>query len=84
MKNIPKFTYESEDDVLNIWFSKKPIDYAEQTGDVIMHFTEDGEAVYMEILDASDFLKKAVVQLPKKFKDELLNFPQTAISHQIE
>ena len=53
-----KIKYEKEDDVLMIEFNDKPIDYAEQSGDLIMHFSPKREAVLLEILDASKFLKK--------------------------
>lgn len=54
-----KIKYESEDDVLNIWLSRKPIDFAEDDNGVITHYTEDREPVYIEILDASRFFKKS-------------------------
>lgn len=79
MKNIPKFTYETEDDVLNIWLSKKPIDFAEQSGDIIIHFTKDNEPVYIEILDASYFLKQAVTKLPTKVL-ETFTFPSYPVA----
>lgn len=83
-KNIPKMIYETEDDVLNIWFSRKPIDYAEQTGDVIVHFTKDNQAVYIEILDASKFLKEANSILPKKIQKQVLPEQiQASIAHKI-
>lgn len=76
--------YETEDDVLNIWFSRKPIDYAEQTGDVIVHFTKNNQAVYIEILDATKFLKEANRILPKKIQKQVLPEQiQTAIAHKI-
>lgn len=83
-KSSPEMIYEPEDDVLNIWFSRKPIDYAEQTGDLIVHFTKDNETVYMEILDASKFLKEANSMLPKKIQKQVLpEAIQTAIAHKI-
>lgn len=65
----PKFSYESEDDVLNIWLSRKRIDYAEQSGDIIVHFTVNHEPVYIEILDASRFLREQSKALPKEVKE---------------
>ena len=53
-----KILYEPEDDVLNIWLSKKPIDYAEDNEGMIIHYTKDNDPVYIEILDVSRFLKK--------------------------
>lgn len=55
----PKIVYEQEDDVLNIWLSKKPYDFAEDENGVITHYNKDREPVYIEILDASRFLKKS-------------------------
>lgn len=53
-----KVLYEPEDDVLNIWLSRKPIDYADDTNGVIVHYTKDDEPVYIEILDATKLLKR--------------------------
>jgi len=78
----PNFTYEPEDDVLNIWLSKKPIDFAEQSGNLIVHFTENNEPVYIEILDASKFLKKAASALPRLVKESLFTSPSSpSIAH---
>ncbi|OGG13807.1 hypothetical protein A2875_00920 [Candidatus Gottesmanbacteria bacterium RIFCSPHIGHO2_01_FULL_46_14] len=63
-----KIRYEPEDDVMMIEFNKKPIDYAEQSGDLIMHFSPKGEAVLLEILNASDFLKETSRALPPKIR----------------
>ena len=54
--------YEPEDDVLNIWLPRetgKRIDHAEDDNGIIIHYTEDDEPVYIEILDASRFLKSS-------------------------
>ena len=66
-----KVIYEKKDDVLNIWLSKKPIDYAEDTDGVIVHFTKNNEPVYIEILDASRFLKETTKSLPKELQKQL-------------
>jgi len=66
----PKFVYEKEDDVLNIYISKEPIDYAEQSKDVIVHFNKKDKPVYIEILDASNFLKRQGEALPKEIKQK--------------
>lgn len=70
------FRYDKEDDVLMIWFSKEKIDFAEQSGDVIMHFSKKKRPVLMEILDASAFLKQTVTQFPKSIIESLL--PQSS------
>jgi len=76
--------YEQEDDVLNIWLSRKPIDYAEQTGDVIVHFTKKSEAVYIEVLDASRLLKDFGKTLPVNLKQDWLSTPTASIAHRIK
>ncbi len=57
-------SYESEADVLRIETSSKPIEYAAQMGNAIVHFSPDGVPVYFEILEASRFLKQASKLLP--------------------
>ncbi len=66
-----KMRYEKDDDVLMIWFSKNPVDYAEQTGNIIMHFTKDNRPVLMEVLDASAFLKHTSEALPTSMKQRI-------------
>ncbi len=56
-KNSLKIIYEPEDDVLNIWLSKKLYDYAEDENGVITHYTKKREPVYIEILFASRLFK---------------------------
>ena len=66
-----KVVYEKEDDVLNIWLSKKPIDHAEEIEGVITHFTKDNKPVYIEILEASRFLKETTKSLPKELQKQI-------------
>ena len=66
-----KFRYDKEDDVLMIWFSKDQIDYAEQTKDVIVHFSSKNKPVLMEILDASAFIQQTSRILPQKIKQQI-------------
>jgi uncharacterized protein YuzE len=54
-----KISYEPEADVLTVEASRKPIDYAREVGNVIVHFSKKGEPVLFEILDASRFFMKA-------------------------
>lgn len=68
-----KFRYDKEDDVLMIWFSKEPIDHAEQVKDVIVHFSKNDRMVLMEILDASKFLKETSEVLPPKIRQQVLS-----------
>lgn len=63
--------YDKNDDVLMVWFSKKPVDYAEQAGDIIMHFTKDNHPVLMEILNASAFLMHTSQALPPDLRQRI-------------
>ena len=54
-----KISYEYEADVLTVESSNKPIDYAKEIGNVVVHFTKKDEPVLFEILDASKFFTKA-------------------------
>lgn len=65
-----KLRYEKEDDILMIWFSKEPVDYAEQTGDLIVHFSKKNTPVLMEILNATKFLKKTTSVFPKSLRTQ--------------
>lgn len=58
-KQSPKISYEPEADVLMWEVSNKPIDYAREIGNVIVHFNKTNNPVLIEILEASDFLNKA-------------------------
>lgn len=66
------FRYDKEDDVLMIWFSKDNINFAEQTGNVIMHFSKQKRPVLMEIIDATAFLKHAAMKFPKNIIKSIL------------
>ncbi len=58
--------YHRESDVLAITLSADPIDYAEQTGDLIVHFSPKRHAVLLEFLDASKFLTRIIASIPSK------------------
>lgn len=66
-----KFRYDKEDDVLMVWFSKEPVDHAEQSKNIIMHVSKTNKPVLMEILDASSFLSKTTKLLPPNVKRQL-------------
>ncbi len=51
-----RIRYSKDVDALLIELSDKPIDYAEDEGQMIIHFSKDGEPVLLEILDAKDFI----------------------------
>ncbi len=51
-----KISYNREQDILMYEISDEPIDYAEEVGNIIVHFTKGGRPVLLEVLDASEFL----------------------------
>jgi hypothetical protein len=56
-----RINYEQEDDILMIETGLAgTIDHAEHTGSFISHFSEDGQLLLLEILDASEFLSTLV------------------------
>ncbi len=56
-----KVRYNRDDDVLLVeTMPEARIDYAEQSGPLIAHFTADGALILLEILDASRFLTSAL------------------------
>lgn len=64
-KQSKKISYEKEADVLRVELSRSPIDYAEEFGPFVIHFNRRRLPVYVELLNASRFLKesqKAFVQ----------------------
>lgn len=78
-----KFKYSKQDDVLMIELSKEPIEYAEQTGDLIVHFSPKREAVLLEILDASGFLKGINKVLPLQLQSGIFTKPHS-VAHRIK
>lgn len=66
-----KLRYEKEDDVMMVWFNKDPVDYAEQTGDLIVHFSKKNTPVLLEILNASKFLQQTSQILPLNIRKQI-------------
>jgi len=58
-KNKVKISYEPDADVLMWEITDKPIDFAKEVGDVVVHFTKNNVPVLIEILEASRFFSKA-------------------------
>ena len=56
-----KFNYNREVDILKIWLSDEPFDYAEESAGVIAHLTEDGKPAAPEIRSARDFVPSSVI-----------------------
>lgn len=61
-----KIRYSKDVDALIIELSNKPIDYAEEEGQMIVHFDKDGELVLLEILDAKEFVMSSLVSVLKE------------------
>jgi len=78
-----KIKYNKEDDILLVPLNDQKIDYAEQSGDLIVHFSPKRQAVLLEILDASQFLKKAASALPKVVKESILT-SSLSVAHKIK
>jgi len=62
---MTKIKFSKDVDALLIELSNKPIDYAEESEQLIVHFTKSGEPVLLEILDARDFLLNSLSSLIK-------------------
>ena len=58
-KTKVKISYEPEADILMWEITNKPIDFAKEIGDVVVHFTKNNTPVLIEILEASKFLARA-------------------------
>jgi hypothetical protein len=57
--SVTKIRYRREDDTMLIEISSERVDFAEEMGPLIVHFTEDRKPVLLEILDASEFIATA-------------------------
>jgi uncharacterized protein YuzE len=51
-----KVRYDRGEDILMIRVSDESIDYAEEIGPMVVHFTKEGKPVLFEIIDAAEFL----------------------------
>ncbi|MCJ7445199.1 MAG: DUF2283 domain-containing protein [Methanotrichaceae archaeon] len=58
-----RIKYSKDVDALLVELSDKPIDYAEEERQIIVHFTKDGEPVLLEILDAKEFMMGSLTSL---------------------
>jgi len=64
---VYKAKYDPEVDVLLLVFRDEGrIDYAEEVGDMIIHYGSNGEIIMVEILSASKVISKLVETLAKK------------------
>jgi uncharacterized protein YuzE len=62
-----KIKYDGDADVLTIVLKEKgKLSHAEEVGDIVVHFDEDGKPLFMEILKASKIVPLMVEGLAKK------------------
>jgi uncharacterized protein YuzE len=62
-----KIKYDEEADVLTVVVAEKgKLSHAEEVGDIIVHFDENGKPLFMEILKASKIVPLMVQSLAKK------------------
>ena len=62
-----KIRYDEEADVLTIVVAEKgKLAYAEEVGDIVVHFDKNGKPLFMEILRASKIVPLMVQGLAKK------------------
>jgi len=62
-----KIKYDADADVLTVILREKgDLSHAEEVGDIVVHFDEDGKPLFMEILRASKIIPLMVEGLAKK------------------
>lgn len=66
-----EYEYDAETDILMIKLSRKKPDFGEQEGNIINHYNRDGKPIEIEILDASETVRKMVDVLLKAKKFEV-------------
>lgn len=60
-----KLKYSRDVDILLMWLSDEPSDYAEEANGVITHFTKDGKPVLIEIQGGREFILGSITTLVK-------------------
>ena len=63
-----KISYNRDEDIMLIEVAPDRIDFAEEMGPIIVHFSEEGKPVLLEIIDASEFIT-SVVRSTMKARD---------------
>ncbi len=68
-----KLSYDRSEDILTIETTETGvIDFAEQAGDFIAHFSQDGRLLVLEILNASEFLANVFKSTVRASGEKLL------------
>ena len=62
---MTKVKYNKDADALLIELSDKKIDYADDKGNIIIHYTSENEPVLLEIFDAKDFILNSLSSMIK-------------------
>ena len=65
-QGMRKIRYSKDVDALIVELSDKPIDYAEEEGQVIVHLSYEGEPVLFEILDGKEFILSTISSVMKE------------------
>jgi uncharacterized protein YuzE len=60
-----KVKYSPDVDILLVWLSEEPFDYAEEVDGVITHFSPAGKPVLLEIQGGRQFLLGSITSLIK-------------------
>lgn len=68
-----KAKYYEDIDLLSLRISQEPYKYAEQKGDIIVHFSDKKKPVLIEIVNAAKFLKKTTKLLSRKLQREIFS-----------
>jgi hypothetical protein len=58
---MKKISYSKDVDALLVELSEEPIAYAEEEGQVILHYSQDEKLVLVEILDFRRFMSEEAV-----------------------
>jgi len=64
-------SYDRESDIMMLELSKNKIDHAEQSGQIIIHFSKQDKPVLLEILDASEFMANTLKSSLRTKKETL-------------
>lgn len=78
-----KIYYEAKDDILSIFLSKKSFDDADDTEIGIIHYTEEDEPAYIEMLNASKTLKKYIKKSIPNPKNQKF-IPNQSVLHRVK
>ena len=61
-----KIKYSQDVDILMVWLSDDPFDYAEEANGVITHFSSNGKPVLLEIQGAKEFMLSSLTSMIKE------------------